>query len=300
MNRQRLSGGEPGGIHRRSFFLIAILIIGIVFSWTVLREIATSTETYRTTIQALDEKKADVLAITAASTATAAAITIIPDDVGTPVAEKLEDITEYLVWALIAIYVEKYLLTLFGFVSTVVLIPFSFILLIWHCVSEDRRKVFLAVKLLVSGALIVVLIPFSTIVTGYIYNTYKESNDETLSIATRIEEAVDENDAAEKTIWDRISDATKSIKSGVSSTLALAKNALNRFIDAIVLLIVNDVVIPILVLASYVILTKWIFKFDIMKLSPSFRKDVHYVTYGKKGKRNNSKSRNSRIEGMNE
>ena len=65
-------------------------------------------------IQSLDDKKTTALELTAAATAASAAITLIPGDAGTPIADKLADLSSYFLIVVCAIYLEKYLVTITG------------------------------------------------------------------------------------------------------------------------------------------------------------------------------------------
>ena len=64
-----------------------------------------------------------MLELTAASTAASAAITLLPGDTATPIAEKLADLSGYFLIVLCAIFLEKYLLTITSYVSFTILIP---------------------------------------------------------------------------------------------------------------------------------------------------------------------------------
>ena len=66
--------------------------------------------------------------LTAASAAASAAITLIPGDVATPIASELADLSSKFVIVICAIYVEKYLLTITGYVTFAILIPISCII----------------------------------------------------------------------------------------------------------------------------------------------------------------------------
>ena len=55
----------------------------------MIARFTSSTEFNAKTIQSLDDKKTTVMELAAASTAASAAITLIPGDVGTPIANKL-------------------------------------------------------------------------------------------------------------------------------------------------------------------------------------------------------------------
>ena len=66
------------------FALIPIVIA--LLSFFVIARFTSSTEFNAKTIQSLDDKKTTVMELAAASTAASAAITLIPGDVGTPIA----------------------------------------------------------------------------------------------------------------------------------------------------------------------------------------------------------------------
>lgn len=74
-------------------------------------------------IQSLDDKKTTALELTAAATAASAAITLIPGDAGTPIADKLADLSSYFLIVVCAIYLEKYLVTITGLAAFKLLIP---------------------------------------------------------------------------------------------------------------------------------------------------------------------------------
>ena len=107
---------------------IVLPVIIALFSIFVLAKPASTPETYAKTIASLDEKKTTVMELTAASTAVSAAITLIPGDTATPIAEKLVDLSTYFLVVLCAIFLEKYMLTLSGFAVFKILIPMICIL----------------------------------------------------------------------------------------------------------------------------------------------------------------------------
>ena len=97
------------------FALIPIVIA--LLSFFVIARFTSSTEFNAKTIQSLDDKKTTVMELAAASTAASAAITLIPGDVGTPIANKLADLSSYFLIVLCAIYLEKYLVTITGYAA---------------------------------------------------------------------------------------------------------------------------------------------------------------------------------------
>ena len=99
------------------FALIPIVIA--LLSFFVIARFTSSTEFNAKTIQSLDDKKTTVMELAAASTAASAAITLIPGDVGTPIANKLADLSSYFLIVFSAIYLEKYLVTITGYAALV-------------------------------------------------------------------------------------------------------------------------------------------------------------------------------------
>ena len=89
---------------------IIVLLVIATLSFSAGAKYAAAPEHHKETIAALDEKKDTVLELTVAATATSALITLIPGDVGTPIAEKVADLSGYLLIVLCAVFLEKYLL----------------------------------------------------------------------------------------------------------------------------------------------------------------------------------------------
>lgn len=100
---------------RAAWALIPLIVAAI--SFFVVAKYTSSTEFNARIIASLDEKKTTVMELTAASTAASAAITLIPGDVGTPIADKLADLSGYFLIVLCAIYLEKYLVTIMGYAA---------------------------------------------------------------------------------------------------------------------------------------------------------------------------------------
>ena len=77
---------------KRIVSCVLLLIIGLgcffgISGWQ------SSPETHRTSIEYLNEKQATVMKLTAASTAASAAVSALPGDTGSAIAEKLADLT---------------------------------------------------------------------------------------------------------------------------------------------------------------------------------------------------------------
>ena len=77
--------------NRRMLRIVLPLILALI-SMLVLTRISTSRDFHAKTIASLDDKKSTVMELTAASTAASAALTLLPGDTATPIAEKLADV----------------------------------------------------------------------------------------------------------------------------------------------------------------------------------------------------------------
>ena len=248
--------GPMDTIMRFRFFIIGLLVVLGLVSAFPLRAVFSSPDTYATSIATLDDKKNNVLGMVAASTGASAAITAIPDDVGTPIADKLMDLSTNLMLVLAVIYLEKYLLTVFGFAAFGILIPAALacfvISLVLYCRSTlSGSFALVARKLLVLALVLWVTVPAGVAVTNMIDQTYE------ISYATESVEGVEaEAEAEEETeegdspidfiisIPEKIADAATGVADEMLSQV-------NRLIEGVAVMIVTSCIIPILVLLFF-------------------------------------------------
>ena len=135
----------------------------------------TQPEIYQRSIDSLQAKQETVLELTAASTAASAAITLLPGDTATPIADKLADLSGYFLIVLCAIFLEKYLLTITAGAAFRLLFPLACLLLIAYVFRGRKLFAMLAVKLICFGVAIMLIIPASVYVSDTIENTYSAS-----------------------------------------------------------------------------------------------------------------------------
>lgn len=264
------------------FALIPIVIA--LLSFFVIARFTSSTEFNAKTIQSLDDKKTTVMELAAASTAASAAITLIPGDVGTPIANKLADLSSYFLIVLCAIYLEKYLVTITGYAAFKILVPIACVFfsgyLLWR--KEILRVV--AQKFLLFGLAVYLVIPASVKVADMIETTYASSIKSTIETAKQTTDEiesetgesgqVDDKSSNEKSQSDSDSDSKENaggffsglfnkVQEGVSTATANVENVLNNFIEALAILLVTSCLIPILVLIFFVWLVKMLLGLNI-------------------------------------
>ena len=246
----------------RVVLIIVVCILIAALSFFFLAEILSSPETYSGIIRSIDDKVETVLKLTASSTAASAGITAIPGDVGTPIAEKLADFSEYGILILCVLYAEKYLLSILGSGVFKFIIPIACMLYplgLFH--DLEGIKPILKKIAIVSLALYFV-IPLSVHISDRIYETYQASIDNTISAAEDLaEDAVIAGSSAEdqnaiQRIWSALSESA-------SSLAERGAEILNRFIESLAVMIVTSCVIPILVLLFSLWIINQVFGFSI-------------------------------------
>ena len=253
---------------------VALAVVALL-SALLLSGIFSSPDTYAKTIESLDNKKGTVLALTAASTGASAALSAIPDDTCTPLAERLADLSGDFLVILTAIYLEKYLLTTFGFATFAILIPASCILVIIALLIRrrpglKRPLVRLAEKLALLGIALVLTVPASVLVSDKIEATYQESINNTIEAAQITAEAAeDTNEEAKRDEAtnvleffgqrvDDLANAAGSAFNALGDALEWVQNMIGNFIEAVAVMIVISCIIPILVLVFFLWVVKLI------------------------------------------
>lgn len=282
---------------------ILLIIIGAV-SFASVSKYASKPENHKTTIASLDDKKETVLELTAATTATSALITLLPGDTATPIAEKMADLSTYLLVVLCAVFLEKYLVTITGYAAFRYLIPAACVLFLINLAVNNETIRKLASKLLIFGLAIFVLVPASVKMSDLIENTYRaqiesamEEAKETQDIVGDVSDRESTTEAASDTQSDRkeqsanndttsdsgvfgfldkakdaISNAKDSVNDAVSNVAVSSEelvkkveNTLNRFIEAVAVMIITSCVIPILVMVFFFWLIKILLEVDVAK-----------------------------------
>lgn len=252
--------------NKKIFLQAALPLLAALLSIFVISKYAASPEFHQKTIQSLDEKKTTVMELAAASTAASAAITLIPGDTATPIAEKLADFSTYFLVVICAIYLEKYLVTITGYAAFVILIPLACVLLAVNAFWKNRTCVNAAMKLILFGLAISLVIPASVKVSDMIENAYEASIEETINSAKEAAELAEsdtqeaEGETEKKGFLDGI---ISSVQDGVSNAAEKVENILNNFIEALAVMLVTSCVIPVLVMVFFVWIIKMVLNVDV-------------------------------------
>ena len=261
MNRLFERGWKP-------WLMVVVLAVAALVSFYKVADYAASPETHTETIEALEEKKATVMKLTGAATGVSVAITMIPGDAATPIAEKLADLSTIFLLVFSAIYLEKYLVTITGYAAFKLLIPLACVSGIVAVLFRSHIAKQLAAKLAVFGLAIVLVIPASVGISNLIEDTYHSSIQSTIDLALETTEEIEEDaelSAAKEE--EKKGNLFSELLSKVSDTVTVAtdkiENVLNHYLEALAVLLVTSCVIPVLVLFFFVWLVKIILGVDI-------------------------------------
>ena len=234
----------------------ALLIFAAVIMFAFVSKWAANPDTYSKAMETLDAKKTVALEMTTASTAASVAVTCIPGDVATPIAEKLADLSGYLMIILTALFLEKYLLTLTGILAFKWIIPIAFLVCAFLPlvrIEETRAVLYkLVLKVLVFAIAVWAVVPATAQISNVIDQTYQSTAQQAIDDANEYAEGLQANSDSESSIEKYLNKIT----AGTNGFVVKLDVILNNFIEAIAVMIVTTCVLPIGVIALYLWMIK--------------------------------------------
>lgn len=219
---------------RIPLILLGLLIIAIASIWLADSHWIDQMTTF--SIASLDEKKETVVALTALAGTTSTAITLIPGDVGGPIAQNIADIADYLLIVFAGIWLQKYLLSVTSIVALKILVPIACLIFAGNLYFKNDRLKRMAMKITLFGVLILTVIPMSIGISNKIEDTYESSINHTFEQAQDATAQVEENQG----ILQQFTNATNNL-------MEKFETALGNMIDSAAVLIITTCIGPILV-----------------------------------------------------
>lgn len=258
-------------------FIVALVVLALL-SGFVARPHFADTKTWDSTIEVIDQKKGNVLALTTSCVALSAGITALPGDTGTPVAEQLAQLSGNLGIVLAVLYLEKYLLTILWSVGLGILIPFALVLFAvslgihgrWSTSAVLRR---VATRVLVVATIGMALVPASVWVSQKVDETYQVSIEQTEQKATEASKTSStksekKSETTEnKNVLEQLTDGASSLLTSVTDSAKQMTDEIVQqvtdLIEGVIVMIVTSCVIPLLVLAAFLWLGHTLLGIDI-------------------------------------
>lgn len=252
---------------------ILILILAAVFSFFIAASMLPETGFVQGSLESLEESSDMVMKFSAVTLSTSLAISALPDDFATPLAESLSDMNIYFIAILVVLFFEKLLLQYGVKLAFVILIPAACAIGVLFVATQRGLLKGLAIRLCILGLAVALVVPCSTHLTDYVaadlMDYVSETIEETENDAGKLSEAM-EDSSGEKTIFERLSDLFHTAVNSVSDLMAYFQNTIRRCMNAIAILILTNCLMPLLTL----FVLKWILRevFQIVLPMPSLKK----------------------------
>lgn len=227
-------------------WILPILIC--LSSFCMVAQKTSTPKFHEQSIQYLDEKRNTVMTLAASSAAISTAITILPGDTGTPIANGLADLSSKFLLVLGAIYLEKYALTLTCMVTFKYIIPLLCLAwLINNVIKWDWLRI-VCIKIGIMALAMCLIVPCSVKLSKTIEATYETSiHQETIDNANNIQKKI-KKDKENKNFFEK---AAEAFSSTAQKYTKMFNQSLNNFMEATAIMIVTSCVIPILVILFF-------------------------------------------------
>ena len=235
--------------------LIPVLIA--VLSFFVLSEKVPQTQFVQTSLESVEKSKTTVMEFAGATLATSLAISALPDDFASPLAESLADMNKYFIFILIVLFVERLILMQGIKVSFLAIIPVGCLLYAFGCAIRREFFINFGKKIGLLGLALVLVIPCSTHVTNYVGKEYLEYVDETIQDTQKGSDTINEivlNEDTEQTIFEKLSGAFKTAIQGVKDLLQYFNNMIKKCMNSIAIMIITTFLLPLIHLFFF----KWL------------------------------------------
>lgn len=238
---------------------ILALVLAAALSFFIAARFIPEMGFVRDSLERVEANRNTVMEFSAATLSTSLAVSALPDDFATPLADSLADMNVYFVGILVVLFLEKILLKSGIELAFAVMIPLACLLGILSAATKRELLKSLAVRLAVLALAVAFVVPCSTYLTGVVADellTYvDETIDETNDGAGKLQEAM-EDDGGDKTIFEKLSDLFQSAIHGVTDLMTYVQNTIRRCMNSIAILIVTNLLMPLLTF----FLLKWILK----------------------------------------
>ena len=201
-----------------------ILAVIAVLSATLFAGIFSSQETYKKTIAEIDHEKTNVTALLATSTAASTVISFLPDDTGSSVANELADLSSVFLFILAFLYLEKYSLTIIGWLLFRFIIPCVCITLVLETfIPAIHIFVKWAVNVLVFTVLLLCVVVGGVRISGMIQETYQYSAKAVIDTVDEAQAAITDEQAA--TVTPEITETPVTMEEVVTAEATPAPDA---------------------------------------------------------------------------
>ena len=229
----------------KKFALVAVVLLAAVISFTIIAPWAADPVNHTSTIEKTENKISAVMTLSGGAAGASATLSVLPGDLCTPLATELAELAKYFLIILSALYLEKFLITISGYITFSVLIPLALIIVAAVIISGNKRFLSLAGKLAIIGVIIYLIVPASTMLSDKIYQTQEDTVAQTIEEYNNLDISGDSDSG----IIGEITTIT-------TNTIDKVTNFISDLTESLAVMIVTACIVPVLVF----VLLVWIMK----------------------------------------
>jgi hypothetical protein len=227
---------------------ILVLVLVAVLSVTKVSGWASNPATHAYSIEQTERNISTVLKLSAGASVASVVLTVLPGDVGTPMADQFAEMSKYFLLILSILYLEKYLISITGYAAFSVLVPLVCAILIGYICTNKNALLKLAGKILLCAIAIFAVIPASVKISDIIYQTQETSINSTIEEMN----SLDSSEDGSGSILDKIKETASNAKS-------LLSGLITDLIESLAVMLTITCLIPVLVFLFFVWLIKMVF-----------------------------------------
>ena len=256
---------------------ILILVLIGVFSFFVITSWLPDRGFIQDSIEIVEESSNTVMKFSAATLSTSLAISALPDDFATPLADSLADMNIYFIAILVMLHFEQLLIRYGVKLAFAIAIPVACGIGILSILLKKELLKGIAARVAVLGLAVALVVPCSTHITNYIaadLTAYVENTiADTEDGGDKLNEAM-EGGTEEQTMFEKLSDLFQTAINDMSNLMTHFQNTIRKCMNSIAILILTNCLMPIV---NFFIL-KWILKetFHIALPMPQMRRKHHF------------------------
>lgn len=249
---------------------ILSLLLAAALSFFLVSATIPESAFIKDSLESVEDSSSTVMKFSAATLSASLAISALPDDFATPLAESLADMNIYFVAILAVLFLEKILIQYGIKLAFTLLIPAACLAAIFSIALKKRFLQSFAVRLCAFALAVAFVVPCSTFLANYVASDLAAYVDETIqeteSGAGKLNEAMKEG-SDEKTIFEKLSDLFQTAIRDISDLLLHFQNTIRRCMNSIAILILTSCLMPLLTF----FLLKWLLKeiFNIVIPAPA-------------------------------
>ena len=255
---------------------ILILVLIGVFSFFIITSWLPDRGFIKDSIESVEESSNTVMKFSAATLSTSLAISALPDDFATPLADSLADMNIYFIAILVMLHFEQLLIRYGVKLAFAIAIPVACGIGILSILLKKELLKGIAARVAVLGLAVALVVPCSTHITNYIaadLTAYVENTiADTEDGGDKLNEAM-EGGTEEQTMFEKLSDLFQTAINDMSNLMTHFQNTIRKCMNSIAILILTNCLMPIV---NFFIL-KWILKetFHIALPMPQMRRKRH-------------------------